>query len=360
MTSQAPDRPSWPSIAEHLDLLARDPNQPFTAADVERAYALLFLPFLDYEAPTVRAHLFRKGLALAIDGLSNAEERVLSKHMLLHDARTSAAARRRLALTELSRPPFNLGGVIDAAALGRIEPRAFENLARILISEVFADAFRRDFVGEVNIHPPSPPPRRSMTWLSYALIATLKDEPDPFLRKVTAIRARSDVDGLRLVALPFLWIRPEPPEPHLFPTIDVLTETHKHSFVGFRPDPRPNSKDWFVAIFHLGAKRPVGNEFKLVYRETWANFAPNAKENNLAFSVHGHAFRHIHLSARLPAELKPRKFRGHRFDIVSAREPEDLPVHVYSSRATLRVTAPSPQGRYALDWVDDMARPMLE
>jgi hypothetical protein len=360
MTSQAPDRPSWPSIAEHLDLLARNPNQPYTPADVERAYALLFLPFLDYEAPTVRAHLFRQGLALAIGQLSNTEERALSKHMLLHDGRASQAARRRLAITELSDPPHKLGSVVDEPSLARIEPRAFENLARILTSEVFADEFRRHFADEVSIHPLPPPPRRSMTWLSYALIASLKDEPDPFLRRVTAIRARSDVDGLRVVALPFLWIRPEPPEPHLFPTIDVLTETHKHSFVGFRPDPRPNSKDWFVAIFHLGAKRPVGNEFKLVYRETWANFAPNAKENNLAFSVHGHTLRHIHLSARLPAELKPRQFRGRRFDIVSAREPEELPVRVYPSRATLRVTAPSPQGRYALDWVDDMARPMLE
>jgi len=360
MTSQAPDRPSWPSIAEHLDLLARNPSQPFTPADVERAYALLFLPFLDYEVPTVRARLFRKGLALAIDRLSDPEEHVLAKHLLLHDGRTSQAARRRLALAELSGPPFALGGVVDAASLGRTEPRAFENLARILTSEVFADDFRAHFADEVNIHTPPPPPRRGMQWLSYSLIASLQDEPEPFLRRVTAIRARSELDGLRVVALPFLWIRPEPPEPHLFPTVDVLTETHNHSFVGFRPDPRASSKDWFVAIFHLGAKRPVGNEFKLVYREIWTNFTPNDKKNNLAFSVHGQALRSIHLSVRLPAELKPRRFRGHRYDIVSAREPEELPVNVYPSRATLRVEAPSPQGRYVLDWVDALARPMLE
>jgi hypothetical protein len=160
--------------------------------------------------------------------------------------------------------------------------------------------------------------------------------------------------------MPFLWLRPEPPEPDLFPTVDVLTEARGHSFVGFRPDPRAKSKDWFVAIFHLGPSRAVGQEFKLVYRETWANFAPNAKENNLAFSVHAQALRHVHLSARLPPELKPRQFRGLRLDTISAREPEELPVWVYRAGATLRVEAPSPHGRYALDWVDDVARPLLE
>lgn len=199
-----------------------------------------------------------------------------------------------------------------------------------------------------------------MDTLSYAVIAILRDEPEPFLRRMTAIRARSVVDGLRVIALPFLWLRPQPPSPDLFPAVDVLTESQKHTLVNFRPDPRPNSKDWFVAIFHLGPKRPAGHEFKLVYRETWQDFAPNAKEDNLAFSVHAQALRHVHLSARLPPELKPRRFRGARFDTVSARDPEPLPVSVYPAAATLRVTAPSLHGRYALDWIDDAARPMLE
>ncbi len=360
MVRQPPDRPSWPSIASHLDLLARNPEQPFTPADVERAYAFLFLPFLDYEPPTVRARLFRQGLALAIDELPDAEQRVLCKHLLLHEGHAKPAARRRLALAELSHPPYTLGGVTDEPTLARFEPRALENLARILTSEAFADRFRQCFADEVNAQPLPPPPRRSMDMLSYSIIASLRDEPEPFLRRVTAIRARSAVDGLRVVALPFLWLRPEPPEPDLFPAVDVLTEARKHSFVDFRPDPRPNSDDWFVAIFHLGAKHPVGQEFKLVYRETWANFPPNAKENNLAFSVHGQALRHVHLSARLPAELKPRRFRGFRLDTVSAREPEELPVSVYRAAATLRVPAPSPHGRYALDWIDDAARPMFD
>jgi hypothetical protein len=360
MVSQPPDRPSWPSIASHLDLLARNPEQPFTPADVERAYAFLFLPFLDYEAPTVRARLFRQGLALAIDQLPDPEQRVLCKHLLLHEGHAKTAARRRLALAELSHPPYTLGGVTDEATLARIEPRALENLARILTSESFADQFRAHFAGRVTAQPPPPPPRRIMDTLSYSVIASLRDEPEPFLRRVTAIRARSVVDGLRVIALPFLWLRPVPPEPHLFPLVDVLTESRQHSFLGFRPDPRPNSEDWFVAIFHLGPRQPAGHEFKLVYRETWADFAPNAKENNLAFSVHGQALRHVHLSARLPPELKPRRFRGKRFDTVSARAPEQLPVRVYPAAATLRVTAPSLHGRYALDWVDDAARPMLE
>jgi hypothetical protein len=356
MTAQHPDRPLWPSIAEHLALLVRS-TPPFTPADVERAYAFLFLPFLEYETPTSRATVFRMGLEMAIEEQPDDEQRALAKNLLLHDGPASAAMRRELAVTELSRPPSNRRA--DATSLARIETRTLENLARVLVSDEFAERFRARFVDTVNAQPLAPPPRRSMTWLSYALIATLKDAPDPFLRKLTAVRARSDVDGLRVVALPFFWIRPEPPDPALFPRIDVLSKVEKHSFVGFRPDPRPTSDDWFVAIFHLGAKRPVGNEFKLVYRETWADFAPNAEENNLAFSVHGQAFRHIHLSARLPPEIKPRRFRGMRFDTASTRKPEQLPISTYRSSATLHIPHPSPHGRYLLDWIDDLARPQL-
>ncbi len=360
MTTQTPDPPSWPSIASHLELLARILDQPFTPADVERAYAFLFLPFLDYEPPTVRGRLFRQGLSLAIERLSSSEERLLCRHLLLHEERASQAARRRLAVAELSRPPFELGGVVDGAGLARLEPRAFENLARILVSRTFADEFREHFAGELNPIPPPPPPRRGMDTLSYTMIASLRDAPDPFLRKVIAIRARSVLDGLRVVALPFYWLRPEPPEPERFPAIEVITQARQHSFVGFRPDPRPKSKGWFVAIFHLGPARAAGQEFKLVYRETWSDFAPNAEENNLAYSVHGQTLRYVHLSARLPPELRPRRFRGTRFDTVSTREPEDVPVRVYHAASTLRVTAPPIHGRYALDWVDDVARPMLD
>jgi hypothetical protein len=359
MTSETPDRPSWPSIAAHLDLLAANPAQPFTPADVERAYAFLFLPFLDYEPFAIRARLFRKGLALAIEKVSDKEQRLLCKHLLLHSERASTAERRRSAVAELSQPSEGLGGVVDTTGLARIEPRALGNLARILTSQSFADEFRSHFADEVSAQPLPPPPRRSMNTLSYSVVASLQDAPEPFLRKLIAIRARSAVDGLRVVALPFLWLRPEPPEPDLFPRVDVLTGIRRHSFVGFRPDPRPNSKNWFVAIFHLGPARPAGQEFKLVYRETWTNFAPNATENNLAFSVHGQSLRYIHLSARLSPELRPREFRGLRTDTATSREPEDLPTCVYRSGATLRVVAPSLYGRYALDWVDQTARPLL-
>jgi hypothetical protein len=358
MTNQTPDRPGWPSIAAHLDLLARDPNQPFTPADVERAYAFLFLPFLAYEPPTVRTRLFRQGLALAIEKLSDKEERALCKHLLLHDRRASQAARRRLAVEDLSLSE-GLGGVVDEPGMARIEPRALANLARILASDVFADEFRSRFVNEVNTLPLPSAPRRGMDTLSYSVIASLRDEPEPFLRKLIAIRARSAVDGLRVIALPFLWIRPEPPEPHLFPRIDVLTETRRHSFVGFRPDPRPTSKDWYIAIFHLGPARAAGSDFKLVYRETWDNFPPNAEENNLAFGVLGQSLRYVHLSARLPGELKPRRFRGLRVDTGMTREPEELPIGVYPTGATLRAVAPPPHSRYVLDWVDEAARPLL-
>ena len=361
MSSLFPDKPDWSSIAAHLKMLAAEWQQPFTPADVERAYALLFLPFLDYELPAVRPRLFRLGLTLAIEKMSDPEERVVCRHFLLSEARDSLAERRRHAADELAGPPYNLGRAAKAEALARREERAFDNLALILASQAFAEEFRTHYAGRVNLEPPPTPPPRAMRYLSYAQIATLQDDNPPFLRKLISIRARSELERLRVIALPFRWIREGLPSEELYPKIDVVSD--KHSFLGIKPDPRTNSREWLAAVFHLGAPIGFGNTFKLVYKETWLEFPPNAQENNLAFRVGDVPLDHVHLSARLPKVLQARRFRGRRWDTNEPEPPtpaEEIRVQVYRSGATLHVAPSAVHSRYAVEWVDARARPMVE
>jgi hypothetical protein len=332
-------------------MLAGVTQQPFTAEDVARAYALLFLPFLEFEAVGDRAALFRHGLELALEFLGDAEERIVARAILLHPEPLSERQRRLRAREQLELPPLGLKGLTERK-VEALQKRAFGNLSRLLVSTEFATRFRSRYAGLVRNKPEAHEWIRGMEWLSYARIETW-DPSSATHHASIAIRLRSRLPGLRVIALPFLW------PPVLGPVQlerlpEIATFSPGHSFVDFRPDPRPGDTPWFVAIFHLG-RLAMDDETKLVFREFWAGLTERP-DPTVAFRTGRQPLRTLHLSTTVPSAMRLEAARGSRWDLdtPAALQADELPIVPYrgSRRLTMRVMAPASISRYAIEWLE--------